>query len=182
MGGMAGMEGIEGLTFVTKANCPLCDKARVVVDQVAGGAGRRWRECDILDDPALFATYRYRVPVLRVNGHDILYGRFPARALRRALGLDPWRRRVACLGLPGVEAVLRAAGLDAGDGWDPAPDIVVVTAEELPELPWGLGLPVIVVGGCTEAPARATCVLETPLYPPDLVLKIDALIGDASTP
>jgi glutaredoxin len=67
------------LVLYTKANCPLCDEARAALEQ----AGLRYEERDILADPALFARYRYRIPVLAADGRDVQEGHFDPAVLRR---------------------------------------------------------------------------------------------------
>jgi glutaredoxin len=60
------------LTLYGKPGCHLCEEARAVVDQV----GRRYRfeleEVDITRDPALEAVYRERIPVIAIDGQEVL--------------------------------------------------------------------------------------------------------------
>jgi glutaredoxin len=67
------------LIFFTKSGCPLCDKAKAVLDR----NGLRYEERDILEDPELYARYRYRVPVLHEAGRDLIEGVFDPEAVRR---------------------------------------------------------------------------------------------------
>jgi glutaredoxin len=60
------------LTLYGKPGCHLCEEARAVVEQV----GRRYRfefeEVDITRDPALEAVYRERIPVIAIDGQEVL--------------------------------------------------------------------------------------------------------------
>lgn len=160
--------------FLTKTNCPLCAKARVVLECIAVPAGVAWDEADIREDAVLFETYRHRVPVLRVGGHDVLYGTFRSGAVRRALGLARWPYRVFCEGLPELDGPLRAAGLVLVDSWEAGPDVAVLAAGRAGERPRGVAAPVVAIGG--GAPG-ADAALQPPVYPPDLIEAIDRLCG-----
>ena len=73
------------ITLYTKAGCHLCDEARVALDEAL--TIRRERqlsleaselavdEIDIRRDPAIFERYRYRIPVVVVDGVERLEGR-----------------------------------------------------------------------------------------------------------
>jgi glutaredoxin len=67
------------LIFYTKSGCPLCEKARAMLER--NGLAPEVR--DILEDPALYARYRYRVPVLAEDGRDLMEGVFDPEAVRR---------------------------------------------------------------------------------------------------
>ena len=84
------------ITLYAKAGCHLCDEARAALE--AALADRRERatlgvtpepaaaqagelaldEIDIRRDAALFERYRYRIPVIAVNGVERLEGRIAA--------------------------------------------------------------------------------------------------------
>lgn len=84
------------ITLYAKAGCHLCDEAREALE--AALADRRERattrvaagqssvatgdlaldEVDIRRDPALFERYRYRIPVIVVDGVERLEGRIAA--------------------------------------------------------------------------------------------------------
>jgi glutaredoxin len=59
-------------TLYSKADCSLCDKAKDALAEFR-------RECvfdlivtDISTDPALFEKYKYDIPVLALNGADVV--------------------------------------------------------------------------------------------------------------
>lgn len=54
--------------LLTRAGCHLCEDARTVLAEVAGGLGLAWREVDIEADAALTARYGEEIPVVLVDG------------------------------------------------------------------------------------------------------------------
>ena len=73
------------VTFYTKAGCPLCDEARTLLDEIATTTPYELTEIDIRHDPALFAQYRYRIPVIIVNNNDSVEGHIEYAALHALL-------------------------------------------------------------------------------------------------
>ena len=74
------------LTLYGKAGCHLCEGAREAVEEVRGEFGLEVDEVDIAADPVLFRRYGERIPVVALDGDDLVELRFDAAALRRALG------------------------------------------------------------------------------------------------
>ena len=70
--------------FYTKAGCHLCDDARELLEELAEEVEYDLREIDILSDPQLFEAYRYRIPVIIINGQATVEGRISQEALRKA--------------------------------------------------------------------------------------------------
>lgn len=62
------------LTFYTRAGCPLCDKAMAAVHQSGFTARHTVRPVDIDSDPELFDLYKWEIPVLVLEGREILKG------------------------------------------------------------------------------------------------------------
>lgn len=73
------------ITLYEKPGCCLCDDARALLEELAGNVEFELREIDIRDDPALFQRYRYRIPVIAVDGSEVLEGRIDATDLAHAL-------------------------------------------------------------------------------------------------
>ncbi|MBA3301206.1 MAG: glutaredoxin family protein [Thermoleophilaceae bacterium] len=65
-----------------KPGCHLCDEARGTLDE----AGVERREVDITLDPRLFREYGERIPVLALDGEDVLELAWGAREVQTALG------------------------------------------------------------------------------------------------
>lgn len=63
------------ITLYAKAGCHLCDEARDYLENAAADHEFELREVDIRHDPAIFERYRYRIPVILVNGEERLEGR-----------------------------------------------------------------------------------------------------------
>src|SRR5689334_21628504 len=78
------------ITLYSKPNCPLCDQARhYLAGLLAASERARWTldEVNILDDPALYREYRYRVQVVAIEGGVTLVAPLSLQValLRRAL-------------------------------------------------------------------------------------------------
>ncbi|HTK09882.1 MAG TPA: glutaredoxin family protein [Ktedonobacteraceae bacterium] len=66
---------VPHVTFYTKAGCHLCDHARDLLDEIAAEHEYQLKEIDIRQDMALFAEFRYRIPVIRINETIVAEGR-----------------------------------------------------------------------------------------------------------
>ncbi len=76
----------------SKPGCHLCDDARLVLEDIAAHPERyvqfSLEEIDILQQADVFELYRYRIPVIVIDGVEIVEGRFTSEQihiLRRAL-------------------------------------------------------------------------------------------------
>ena len=72
------------VTFFTRQGCELCAKAEPLVVRRAGRLGFVLEMVDI-DDAGLTEAYGERVPVVLLDGREVLAGRFGSREVRRAL-------------------------------------------------------------------------------------------------
>lgn len=70
----------------TKVGCHLCDDARALLDELAAEVEFDLREVDILTDHALYERYKYRIPVIEIDGTEAVEGRFELVELRAAVG------------------------------------------------------------------------------------------------
>ena len=59
------------VVLYTKVPCPLCDEAKRELATLAAEHPYRLIEIDITSDPALFALYRYTIPVLHIGGQEV---------------------------------------------------------------------------------------------------------------
>ena len=73
------------ITLYDKPGCCLCDDARALLEDLAHDVDFELREVDIRDDPNVFARYRYRIPVIAINGREVLEGRIEAGDLAHAV-------------------------------------------------------------------------------------------------
>lgn len=70
------------ILLYAKAGCHLCDDARTHLEDLAADYHLTFDEVDIRRDPAIFERYRYRIPVITVNGVERLEGRIEADDIR----------------------------------------------------------------------------------------------------
>jgi glutaredoxin len=70
----------------SKPGCHLCDDARAYLEDAAAEQGIRYDEIDILSDPTLFERYRYRIPVIVVDGVERLEGRIAPEQVETLFG------------------------------------------------------------------------------------------------
>ncbi len=76
------------VTFYTKAGCHLCEEARDMLEDIAALTQFELTEIDIRSNPGIFEKYRYRIPVIIINGEEnTLEGRIEFRDLARAFHL-----------------------------------------------------------------------------------------------
>lgn len=68
-----------------KAGCHLCDDARAHLEDLAADHHFTFDEVDIRRDPAIFERYRYRIPVITIDGVERLEGRITADDIRALL-------------------------------------------------------------------------------------------------
>lgn len=76
------------LALYSKRDCPLCDSARFALERVRArlhDAPFAVETRDIETDPVWFERYRYRIPVLELDGEPIAEIRFDERTLKRRL-------------------------------------------------------------------------------------------------
>jgi glutaredoxin len=73
------------ITLYTKAGCHLCDEARAHLEDLAADHDVVLEEIDIRADLALFERYRYRIPVIAVDGVERLEGQIAEAEVRGLL-------------------------------------------------------------------------------------------------
>ncbi|WP_404446035.1 glutaredoxin family protein [Microbacterium marinum] len=79
---------MTSLTLISKPDCHLCDIAREIVDTVVADLpeGRvEVEELSIADDPALYAQWWEKIPVVLVDGELHAHWRVSPDRLRAAL-------------------------------------------------------------------------------------------------
>jgi glutaredoxin len=73
------------VTVYVKAGCSLCDEALDLLHAAAEAFVFQLSTCDIASELELFQRYRYRVPVVCVDGEEALELRFSPQALAAKL-------------------------------------------------------------------------------------------------
>lgn len=79
---------VHTITLYAKAGCHLCDEAREHLEQLVtrrGADAVTLDEVDIRRDEALFERYRYRIPVITVDGRERLEGRIAPEDIAQLL-------------------------------------------------------------------------------------------------
>lgn len=76
---------VRTITLYAKAGCSLCDEARDYLEELAADHAFELHEVDIRHDPTLFERYRYRIPVIAVDGVERLEGRIEASDVQRLI-------------------------------------------------------------------------------------------------
>ena len=69
------------LVLYGRPGCHLCDDARAVLERI----GEPFAEIDITTDDALHAAYLERIPVVALDGEELLHFFVDEAALRRRL-------------------------------------------------------------------------------------------------
>jgi glutaredoxin len=77
------------VTLYSKPGCHLCDDARTYLDDLASTTDFDLDEIDIRRDSDLFEQYRYRIPVITVDGIERLEGRVTAEDVRTLTSFFP---------------------------------------------------------------------------------------------
>jgi hypothetical protein len=73
------------VTLYAKAGCHLCDEARELLEELSSAVAFDLQEVDIIGDLTLFERYRYRIPVVAIDGRETLEGRIEAGDLASVL-------------------------------------------------------------------------------------------------
>ena len=73
------------VTLYTRVDCPLCDEARALLDELAERLGFAVEAVDIDGDPELRARYNYAVPVVVAGGEEVARAPVRPAALEAAL-------------------------------------------------------------------------------------------------
>ncbi len=78
------MSDLPGVILYERRGCHLCEEARVLLEEMLGPDGYHCVDIDTDDD--LVLRYGFRVPVLAVDGVDLLEGQIGADELAALLG------------------------------------------------------------------------------------------------
>lgn len=71
--------------FYSKENCSLCDKAKVILEDLQKEYTFTFKEVDIYKDDALLELYQIRIPVLAHNDEIYAEGIFHKEDIRKRL-------------------------------------------------------------------------------------------------
>ncbi|WDF32868.1 glutaredoxin family protein [Arthrobacter agilis] len=74
-----------GVTLLTRAECHLCEDARLVVERVTTDLGLGWREVSVAEAPELGRRFAEELPVLFIDGVQRDFWSIDEARLRRLL-------------------------------------------------------------------------------------------------
>jgi glutaredoxin len=69
---MSGRNRIRKVTVVSKTGCHICESAIEDLQRLSGKYGFNLEVLDILKDKELFDKYWLKIPVIRLDGKDVL--------------------------------------------------------------------------------------------------------------
>ncbi|MGX2961568.1 glutaredoxin family protein [Peribacillus sp. JNUCC 23] len=67
----------------TRNNCPLCDKAKMILERIKQDTNFKYREIDIYTNDVLTERYGLMIPVIEWQGEIVQYGQVDERKLRQ---------------------------------------------------------------------------------------------------
>lgn len=80
---------IPEIVIYSKAGCCLCVKAKTILKKVQEEIPFSLTEVDISQDQTLMEKYQYVIPVVSINGKDVLISKVSEFRFRRALQVSP---------------------------------------------------------------------------------------------
>lgn len=80
-------EANDHVIMYTKVDCHLCENARELLDEIAESRSFDLTEIDIRNDMSTYEQFRYRVPVILINGTVVAEGRIEYEDLAQAFTL-----------------------------------------------------------------------------------------------
>ena len=73
------------ITFYTKPNCPLCEDAEVLLDDMQRHFDFSVLKIDITTEMNTYEKYKHRIPVLRLGDLGDLSGKITEKELRQSI-------------------------------------------------------------------------------------------------
>ena len=71
--------------LLSKIDCPLCDKALAVLEQLKDEAPFRITVIDIYQDDSLLEKYQLMIPVVVIDGEEVDFGQISKDKVRQRL-------------------------------------------------------------------------------------------------
>ena len=63
------------IIFYTKPNCPLCEEAEEILEEIKNNKSITVSQIDITKDMMIYEEYKHRVPVIEIAQKSVLSGR-----------------------------------------------------------------------------------------------------------
>ncbi|MDP2662595.1 MAG: glutaredoxin family protein [Dehalococcoidia bacterium] len=76
------------MVLYSKDGCSLCSKTREILKRLGGESPFLLEEVDIASEPASFDLYKDWIPVVTIDGVEVMRGIPNELTLRQSLGLD----------------------------------------------------------------------------------------------
>lgn len=76
---------MKAITFYTKSDCPLCDKALAVVESIKSIMPFELQILDITEDRSLFDRFCFDIPVVEIDGEIAFKGHVPTDQFMSAI-------------------------------------------------------------------------------------------------
>ncbi|MPZ22997.1 MAG: glutaredoxin family protein [Dehalococcoidia bacterium] len=76
---------VSPVTLYGRPGCHLCEEARSILDALQPELGLRVEEVNIEDDDDLLKRYQWTIPVVALDGHDVISAPFSSESLRAVL-------------------------------------------------------------------------------------------------
>ncbi|WP_110112474.1 glutaredoxin family protein [Bacillus sp. CGMCC 1.16541] len=73
------------MILYTRKTCPLCDKAKVVIEELQEEFAFSFNEQDIYEDDQLLEKYQLMIPVVEIDGIEVAYGQIKKDFIRKRL-------------------------------------------------------------------------------------------------
>jgi glutaredoxin len=73
------------INLYSKTNCPLCDKAKQVLQELQREFSFHINEIDIYQDDALLEKYQLMIPVVEIDGEEVDFGMIQKDVIRKRL-------------------------------------------------------------------------------------------------
>ncbi|QPA30629.1 glutaredoxin family protein [Thermaerobacillus caldiproteolyticus] len=73
------------VNLYSKVDCPLCEKAKAVLQELQKEYDFQINEIDIYSDDALLEKYQLMIPVVEIDGEEIDYGMIQKEIVRKRL-------------------------------------------------------------------------------------------------
>ncbi|MFQ6051447.1 MAG: glutaredoxin family protein [Candidatus Hydrothermarchaeota archaeon] len=73
------------IEFYTKKDCPLCEKAESIIEELRHVYNLDVKKVDITQNPEIYERYRQEIPVIRIHGRYTLKGVIDKKELRKKM-------------------------------------------------------------------------------------------------
>ena len=76
---------MKTLTLLTKNNCELCDIAKDIILKIKSNIPFHFQQKYIDTDSELFEKYKFKIPVILIDGEEKFFGRISEKLIKAEL-------------------------------------------------------------------------------------------------